>query len=141
MLCALTEFRVRGLKTNIRFLCELLSHPNFILGNVWTTFIDDTPELIKNMKHGNRGQKLLLYLGEMSVNGTKVVGQQGLPLLQKTPQVIIFNKIPQELVSKFGAKVSSNLGLRGLLLEKGVDAFCKAVRYLYSNIEILKNYC
>jgi pyruvate carboxylase len=129
MLCALTEFRVRGLKTNIRFLCELLSHPTFIHGNVWTTFIDDSPELFKNIEHGNRGQKLLLYLGEMSVNGTKVVGQQGLPLLQKTPEVIIFNKVALELVAKFDVKVSNKQGLRVILLEKGVDAFCKAVRY------------
>ena len=46
MLRALTEFRVRGLKTNLSFLIRLLMHPAFVNnGKVWTTFIDDTPEL------------------------------------------------------------------------------------------------
>jgi pyruvate carboxylase len=42
MLRALVEFRVRGVKTNIPFLASLLTHPTFIDGNCWTTFIDDT---------------------------------------------------------------------------------------------------
>ena len=47
MLRALVEFRIRGVKTNIPFLASLLTHPTFIEGNCWTTFIDDTPELFK----------------------------------------------------------------------------------------------
>lgn len=42
MLRALVEFRIRGVKTNIPFLASLLSHPTFIEGTCWTTFIDDT---------------------------------------------------------------------------------------------------
>jgi pyruvate carboxylase len=42
MLRALVEFRIRGVKTNIPFLASLLTHPTFIEGNCWTTFIDDT---------------------------------------------------------------------------------------------------
>ncbi|KAL1842096.1 hypothetical protein VTJ49DRAFT_6078 [Mycothermus thermophilus] len=37
---ALVEFRIRGVKTNIPFLTTLLTHPTFIDGQVWTTFID-----------------------------------------------------------------------------------------------------
>ena len=42
MLRALVEFRIRGVKTNIPFLASLLTHPTFIAGKCWTTFIDDT---------------------------------------------------------------------------------------------------
>jgi pyruvate carboxylase len=46
VLRALIEFRIRGVKTNIPFLASLLTHPVFIDGNCWTTFIDDTPFVI-----------------------------------------------------------------------------------------------
>ncbi|CAD0048610.1 unnamed protein product [Aureobasidium pullulans] len=42
MLRALVEFRIRGVKTNIPFLASLLTHPTFVSGGCWTTFIDDT---------------------------------------------------------------------------------------------------
>lgn len=83
MLCALLEFRVRGLETNISFLTKLLAHPTFAEGGkVWTTFIDDVPELLKSSASGNRGQKLLRYLGELVINGPQVAGQCGFPLLE-----------------------------------------------------------
>jgi hypothetical protein len=69
MIRALVEFRIRGVKTNIPFLASLLTHPTFIDGNCWTTFIDDTPELFDLVGSQNRGQKLLAYLGDVAVNG------------------------------------------------------------------------
>ena len=67
---------VRGLKTNIPFLINLLRHPTFISGgHVWTTFIDDTPELLRETPVRNRGQKILKYLGDLIVNGPRVKGQ------------------------------------------------------------------
>lgn len=42
MLRALVEFRIRGVKTNVPFLASLLTHPTFVDGTCWTTFIDDT---------------------------------------------------------------------------------------------------
>ncbi len=42
---ALREFRVRGVKTNIPFLENLIKHPTFEKGEATTTFIDNTPEL------------------------------------------------------------------------------------------------
>lgn len=63
-------------KTNIPFLLRLLNYPDFInTGVAWTTFIDDTPELLQGLEQSNRGQKLLRYLGDLVVNGTKVKGQ------------------------------------------------------------------
>ncbi|GIW75725.1 MAG: hypothetical protein KatS3mg104_0788 [Phycisphaerae bacterium] len=44
---ALREFRVRGVKSNIPFLENLINHPAFIDGSATTTFIDTHPELFK----------------------------------------------------------------------------------------------
>ncbi len=41
----LQEFRVRGVKTNIPFLINLVTHPAFLAGECTTRFIDETPEL------------------------------------------------------------------------------------------------
>ena len=44
---ALREFRIRGVKTNLAFLENVLSHPTFAAGKAHTTFIDETPELMQ----------------------------------------------------------------------------------------------
>jgi pyruvate carboxylase len=60
---SLSEFRIRGIKTNVPFILRLLNHPTFVTNKyVWTTFIDDTPSLLKGIENSNRGQKLLRYL-------------------------------------------------------------------------------
>src|SRR5207302_3848441 len=41
----LQEFRVRGVKTNIPFLINLVTHPRFLDGSPTTTFLDETPAL------------------------------------------------------------------------------------------------
>ena len=43
----LQEFRVRGVKTNIPFLLNLINHPQFLAGDVTTRFLDETPELFR----------------------------------------------------------------------------------------------
>ena len=43
----LQEFRVRGVKTNIPFLLNLVTHPEFLAGDCTTRFIDETPELFQ----------------------------------------------------------------------------------------------
>ena len=45
---ALWEFRIRGVVTNLRFLDQIITHPNFAAGNYNTTFIDSTPELFES---------------------------------------------------------------------------------------------
>jgi pyruvate carboxylase len=75
ILRALIEFRIRGVKTNIPFLQRLLTHDTFMKGNVWTTFIDDTPDLFRLVESKNRAQKILKYLGDIVVNGSSIKGQ------------------------------------------------------------------
>ena len=41
----LKEIRIRGVKTNIPFLINVLNHETFREGKCYTTFIEDTPEL------------------------------------------------------------------------------------------------
>uniref|UniRef100_A0A8C9FPS5 Pyruvate carboxylase n=1 Tax=Pavo cristatus TaxID=9049 RepID=A0A8C9FPS5_PAVCR len=66
---ALAEFRIRGVKTNIPFLQNVLAHPQFLGGAVDTQFIDENPELFHLRPSQNRAQKLLHYLGHVMVNG------------------------------------------------------------------------
>ncbi|HEY2881296.1 MAG TPA: pyruvate carboxylase, partial [Pirellulales bacterium] len=69
----LQEFRVRGVKTNIPFLVNLVMHPTFLAGKCTTTFIDDTPELFDMPILRDRASKLLQFLGETIVNGNSLV--------------------------------------------------------------------
>ncbi|KAK6538298.1 pyruvate carboxylase [Orbilia ellipsospora] len=123
---ALVEFRIRGVKTNIPFLLSLLTHEVFINGTCWTTFIDDTPELFSLMKSQNRAQKLLAYLGDLSVNGSSIKGQVGQPKFKG--EIIM----PVLHDSKTGQVIDTNVpcqkGWRNILLEQGPEAFAKAVR-------------
>jgi len=69
----LQEFRVRGVKTNIPFLINLITHPEFLAGHCTTRFIDETPDLFQFVVRRDRATKLLQYLGEVLVNGNALV--------------------------------------------------------------------
>jgi pyruvate carboxylase len=73
----LQEFRIRGVKTNIPFLIQLITHPTFLAGDCTTRFIDQTPDLFHMARRRNRATKLLTYLGEIAVNGNPLV--KGMP--------------------------------------------------------------
>jgi pyruvate carboxylase len=75
MLRALREFRIRGVKTNISFLENVLQHPTFQAGTTWTRFIDETPELFQLAPRRDRATKLLQYLADLIVNGHPTVKQ------------------------------------------------------------------
>ncbi|KAF2212720.1 hypothetical protein CERZMDRAFT_106030 [Cercospora zeae-maydis SCOH1-5] len=125
VLRALVEFRIRGLKTNIPFLASLLTHPTFIDGTCWTTFIDDTPELFNLIGSQNRAQKLLGYLGELIVNGPQVIGQIGESKFKGDaihPTLLGDDGKPMEL----GGPCEK--GWRSIITEQGPEAFAKAVR-------------
>lgn len=66
---ALREFRVRGVKTNIPFLLNVLENQKFLNGIIDTYFIDEHPQLFQFQPSQNRAQKLLNYLGSVLVNG------------------------------------------------------------------------
>ncbi len=65
----LSEFRIRGVKTNIPFLENVIAHPQFRSGQATTTLIDTTPELFAFKPRRDRATKLLTFLGNVIVNG------------------------------------------------------------------------
>ncbi|MES2470407.1 MAG: pyruvate carboxylase [Verrucomicrobiota bacterium] len=66
---ALREFRIRGVKTNIPFLENVISHPVFRAGEATTRFIDTNPQLFQFETRKDRATKLLSYLADVTVNG------------------------------------------------------------------------
>ena len=66
---ALHEFRIRGVKTNIPFLENVIRNPVFRAGKATTRLIDTTPELFEFRPRKDRATKLLNYLGDVIVNG------------------------------------------------------------------------
>jgi pyruvate carboxylase len=125
MLRALVEFRIRGVKTNIPFLASLLTHPTFIEGTCWTTFIDDTPELFALIGSQNRAQKLLAYLGDLAVNGSSIKGQVGDP---KFKGDIVMPKLQDDSGKPIDTSVSCRKGWKNIIDDHGPEAFAKAVR-------------
>ena len=76
---ALREFRIRGVKTNVPFLENVVNHDTFQRGEATTSFLDDTPELFQFTQRRDRATKLLTYLGEIAVNGNKEVAGKPKP--------------------------------------------------------------
>ena len=125
MLRALVEFRIRGVKTNIPFLASLLTHPTFIEGTCWTTFIDDTPELFSLVGSQNRAQKLLAYLGDIAVNGSSIKGQIGEP---KSTADIIMPILLDDDGKPLDVSKPCTKGWKNIIDKEGPAAFAKAVR-------------
>ena len=63
---ALQEFRIRGVKTNIPFLLNVIDHPDFLDGKCTTRFIDLTPDLFKFALRQDRATRLLTFAAEVS---------------------------------------------------------------------------
>ncbi|HZG11886.1 MAG TPA: pyruvate carboxylase [Kurthia gibsonii] len=92
----LQEFRIRGVKTNIPFLENVVRHENFINGDFNTSFIDTTPELLNYKSARDRGNKLLSYIGNVTVNGFPGIADGQKPILPQPhkPKIQLLNEIP-----------------------------------------------
>jgi pyruvate carboxylase len=66
---ALREFRIRGVATNLAFLENIITHPDFVENRYTTRFIDTTPELFNFKPRRDRATKLLSYIADVTVNG------------------------------------------------------------------------
>lgn len=100
---ALREFRVRGVKTNIPFLLNVLENQKFLNGSVDTYFIDENPQLFNFAPSQNRAQKLLNYLGEVLVNGPQT------PLATPHKPAEIKPHIPEVSQGKNKNKIDNNV--------------------------------
>lgn len=65
---ALKEMRIRGIKTNIPFLVNVLNHETFRNGACYTTFIEETPKLFELEKSQDRATKIIEFIGNKVVN-------------------------------------------------------------------------
>ena len=118
---ALAEFRVRGVKTNIPFLQNVMANEEFLSGSVTTSFIADHPELLEPRKiRQNRGNKLLTYLGNIIVNGNATeLGATGPPPSKVDPIVPEIEK---------AERPAGERSLKQIFDQDGAPAFAKAVR-------------
>lgn len=119
----LKEFRIRGVKTNIPFLQNVIEHPKFIKGDYNTSFIDKTPELFQFVKTKDRGTKLLTYVGNTIVNG-----HPGLPKTETKP---IF---PKPRAPKTSYHLPYPKGTKQILDQHGADGL---VDWIHNQKKIL----
>ncbi len=88
---ALLEFRIRGVKTNIGFLLNVISHPVFQRGEARVSFIETHPELFNFRKPQDRSTRVLNYLAEVIVNGNPEVKKKDDSKIFRTPVVPSFD--------------------------------------------------
>lgn len=116
LLRALSEFRIRGVKTNIGFLENLLRDDTFRKGHCTVNFIGDNPLLLKMPRRQDRGTKVLKYLANVIVNGNPDV-----PYIDPKRNAL-FRK-PH--VPNFDSLKPIPKGTRDKLKELGAEGFAK----------------
>jgi len=72
MLRSLREIRIRGVKTNIAFISNVLTNETFVAGKCHTKFIDETPSLFEFTDQDSRVGKALSYIGEKILNNPNI---------------------------------------------------------------------
>ncbi|HEY8401792.1 MAG TPA: pyruvate carboxylase [Cytophagaceae bacterium] len=88
----LREFRIRGVKTNIGFLENVITHPAFMKGEATVKFIEEHPELFQMPRRLDRGTKTLMFLANVIVNGNPDVKKLDTTKVFRTPVVPEFDK-------------------------------------------------
>ena len=111
---ALAEFRIRGVKTNMPFLDNILKHDTFRKGAVTVNFINQNPDLFIFKVPRNRATKIVTYLGNVIVNGNSDI--------KKLDPSKIFVK---PIVPKFDANATYPKGTKDLLTKLGPDKFAE----------------
>ncbi|WP_280769119.1 pyruvate carboxylase [Salipaludibacillus daqingensis] len=103
----LKEFRIRGIKTNIAFLENVVMHERFLNGTYNTSFIDESPELFVFPKRKDRGTKMLSFIGRTTVNGYPSIGKKKKPVFEnrRTPKLSMQQPSPEgtkQLLDRLG---------------------------------------
>ncbi|MFL6557634.1 MAG: pyruvate carboxylase, partial [Bacillus sp. (in: firmicutes)] len=104
----LQEFRIRGIKTNIPFLENVVKHEKFRNGEYDTSFIDTTPELFIFPFRKDRGTKMLSYIGTVTVNGFPGIEKKKRPVFPKPripnlPYDLPYQEGTKQILDKYGA--------------------------------------
>ncbi|REI07407.1 pyruvate carboxylase [Staphylococcus felis] len=114
---SLQEMRIRGVKTNIRFLRNVINHDKFITGDYTTKFLDQAQELFIVEPSRDRGTKTLEYIGNVTVNGFPNVEKRSKPHFERLILPSLDLKKKQQLK-----------GTKQLLDEKGPKAVADWVK-------------
>ena len=114
---ALKETKIRGVKTNIPFLINVLNHEEFLSGKCDTGFITYNPELFEIETKEDKELKVLKFIGEKVVNETK--GYKPDFNIPKLPKV---------------ENTKNYYGTKQILDEKGPD---KLVEWIKENEKLL----
>jgi len=112
----LREFRIRGVKTNIPFLGNVVLHEKFIKGEFDTSFIDTTPELFEFPERKDRGTKLLNYIGNVTLNGFPGVEKRTKPIFVQPDK------------PKLDILIPSPAGTKQILDAQGADGLVKWIK-------------
>ena len=121
---------MRGIKTNIPFIMNVLDHPDFKHGNVTTDFVADTPQLFEfNNPNSDPVSKYLRYVAEMVVNGPQHAGAVGPPPSEVDPTI----PDPAPLIESLGpgevhAETGQLRGWRDVLQAEGPEGYARALR-------------
>jgi len=94
----LTEFRIRGVKTNIAFLENVITHPVFREGKATVKFIENHPELFNTRMGQDRGTRLLRFIAGILVNGNpdvQRIDSSRIFFTPKPPEFDASKKIPE----------------------------------------------
>ncbi|MEN9535161.1 MAG: hypothetical protein RIR37_434, partial [Verrucomicrobiota bacterium] len=114
---ALREFRIRGVKTNIPFLENVIADETFRSGQAHTKLIDTKTELFRFRPRRDRATRTLSYLSDVTINGNATTkGWRPAAALPKA-------NVPEALVIQHQTKVPQ--GSRDLLLELGPEKFAQ----------------
>ena len=105
---AIREIHVRGVKTNIAFISNILQNPVFLEGKCHTKFIDETPELFEIDEGQDRATKMLKYIAKI------VVKEQGSHKVYDEPRLPPVTGVRPD-------------GLKQMLDQEGPEAVCKWV--------------
>jgi pyruvate carboxylase len=119
----LKEFRIRGVKTNITFLENVLLNPIFQTGQATVDFIDNHPELFELSPRQDSGTKALQYIAGIIVNGHPDVPVVNPAITFRTPVIPDTNKL------------SVTPGTKNRLTDLGPEKFatwlkdCRTIQY------------
>lgn len=89
---ALREFRIRGVKTNIGFLLNLLRDETFQSGKATVNFIKENPYLLEPPNWRDRSTKMLMYLADVIVNDNPDVKSIDKNVVFLKPEVPAFDR-------------------------------------------------
>ncbi len=113
----LREFRIRGVKTNIPFLSNVVHHPDFRNGTATTRFIDNHPKLLEFIPRKDRATKLLSYLADTIVNGN--------PFAKGHKPAKPFTDAPLPPSALHHPPPPLSPGTKDLLTQLGPEKFCR----------------